>query len=277
MAKSGRAAPSKSEARSIALRSLVFLAADDDAYGAFSGAHRRQIPAIFARSSATKGFQIALLEHVCGDEPLLIAFAAEENLSTRERRRGVHRAIGAHHGLRRESGAKAQRAESSPFFVMIARRPGSPRPLWRRCRPERIARRKRRSPRRSRRDRRAAAPPSTAVIPGRLSMATRPPATISSSALVGRLNRAAVRALCVAISAEAGCVPSSRCKSTRWPPSSTMAMTTFQPFPIASASAAAATRRASARVRANLCLHRPSVLSFATAASGGLARRRPLE
>ena len=31
--------------------------------------------------AAQEGFQLALLAHVCGDEPLLIAFSAEENLS----------------------------------------------------------------------------------------------------------------------------------------------------------------------------------------------------
>jgi hypothetical protein len=74
------AAPSKSEARSIALRSLVFLAADDDRMGRFlalTGVDPGDIRALMGE----EGFQIALLAHVCGDEPLLIAFSAEENLS----------------------------------------------------------------------------------------------------------------------------------------------------------------------------------------------------
>lgn len=74
------AAPSKSEARSIALRSLVFLAADDDRmerFLALTGVDPGDIRALMGE----EGFQIALLAHVCGDEPLLIAFSAEENLS----------------------------------------------------------------------------------------------------------------------------------------------------------------------------------------------------
>jgi hypothetical protein len=74
------AAPSTSEARSIALRSLVFLAADDDRMGRFlalTGVDPGDIRALMGE----EGFQIALLAHVCGDEPLLIAFSAEENLS----------------------------------------------------------------------------------------------------------------------------------------------------------------------------------------------------
>ncbi|OAI23110.1 hypothetical protein A1351_19885 [Methylosinus sp. R-45379] len=74
------AAPSKSDARSIALRSLVFLAADDDRMGRFlalTGVDPGDIRALMGE----EGFQIALLAHICGDEPLLIDFASGENIS----------------------------------------------------------------------------------------------------------------------------------------------------------------------------------------------------
>src|SRR3990167_11351489 len=51
---------------------------------------------------------------------------------------------------------------------------------------------------------------------------------------------AAVLALAGAICAEMGAAPSSRCRCSKWPPSSTMAMVTAQLFLSASASAAAA-------------------------------------
>jgi hypothetical protein len=51
---------------------------------------------------------------------------------------------------------------------------------------------------------------------------------------------AAVRAFAGAIWAEMGAAPSRRCSHSRWPPSSTMAMTTAQPCASAAAAAAAA-------------------------------------
>ncbi|HEY8065276.1 MAG TPA: DUF3572 domain-containing protein [Methylosinus sp.] len=74
------APPSKSDARSMALRSLVFLAEDDERMGRFlalTGADPGDIRAL----AGAEGFQLALLEHICADEPLLIAFAAAENLA----------------------------------------------------------------------------------------------------------------------------------------------------------------------------------------------------
>src|SRR5487761_1907168 len=67
-----------------------------------------------------------------------------------------------------------------------------------------------------------------------------------------RLSRrpsAAVRALAGAMCAEIGAVPSSRCSHSRWPPSSTIAIVTLQPWATASASAAPAIRFTSERVR----------------------------
>lgn len=72
--------PSKSQARSIALRSLVFLAEDDERMGRFlalTGADPGDIRAL----AGEEGFQRALLEHICADEPLLIDFAAAEELA----------------------------------------------------------------------------------------------------------------------------------------------------------------------------------------------------
>lgn len=72
--------PSKSQAQTIALRSLVFLANDDERMGRFlalTGVDPGDIRAL----AGEEGFQRALLEHICADEPLLIAFAAEEALA----------------------------------------------------------------------------------------------------------------------------------------------------------------------------------------------------
>src|SRR5258705_3548699 len=89
-------------------------------------------------------------------------------------------------------------------------------------------------------------------IPGILRSATRPPAMRSSPTLVGRRASAAVRPLPTAISEVIGDAPSIRVRSSTWPPSSRMAMVTFQLFFFASASAAAVIRRQSSRVRQGL-------------------------
>jgi len=65
-----------------------------------------------------------------------------------------------------------------------------------------------------------------------------PPATASSSALVGRRNSTAARALPWAIRIEDSWALSKRCRTMRLPPESTMAMVTPQAFFLASASAA---------------------------------------
>jgi hypothetical protein len=74
------AAPSRLQAQSIALRSLVFLAADDERMGRFlalTGVDPGEMRAL----AQEEGFQLALLDHLCGDEPLLLAFAQEEGLA----------------------------------------------------------------------------------------------------------------------------------------------------------------------------------------------------
>ena len=62
----------------------------------------------------------------------------------------------------------------------------------------------------------------------------------------------AVYALAGAICAEIGAAPSRRCNHSRWPPSSSMAMTTFQLFLRASASQAAIIFLQSSSVRQGL-------------------------
>ena len=58
----------------------------------------------------------------------------------------------------------------------------------------------------------------------------RPLFTISSSIRVGRLKATADLALPIAVSTLEDWVPSMRCTRSAWPPSSTTAITTFQPF-----------------------------------------------
>src|SRR6266853_2113658 len=67
---------------------------------------------------------------------------------------------------------------------------------------------------------------------------TPPPASASSSALVGRRNSTEVHALSSAIRPEESCALSNRCSITRLPPESTTAIATAQLFFTASASAA---------------------------------------
>ena len=71
--------------------------------------------------------------------------------------------------------------------------------------------------------------------------------------MLSRRPSAAVLALAGAITAEVAAALSRRCSHSRWPPSSTMAMVTAQLFLSASASAAAAMRLTSSRVRKGFC------------------------
>jgi len=77
------------------------------------------------------------------------------------------------------------------------------------------------------------------AAPDGYTLLAAPPATASSSALVGRRNSTEVRALASAIRPEESCALSSRCSITRLPPESTTAIATHQLFFMASASAAA--------------------------------------
>src|SRR4051812_4546097 len=91
-------------------------------------------------------------------------------------------------------------------------------------------------------------PPSSGRTPGMPRIAIRPPSTASSNALLGRLNRTAVRALSCATCELATWVSSARSKYSRSPAVSTMATATVQPFLRASAAAAAAALRAVSRL-----------------------------
>jgi hypothetical protein len=65
------------EAQAIALRALIFLAQDAERierFSALTGINPGDIRAL----AMDAGFQRALLEHFCADEPLLLEFAAEE-------------------------------------------------------------------------------------------------------------------------------------------------------------------------------------------------------
>src|SRR4029450_5529557 len=89
---------------------------------------------------------------------------------------------------------------------------------------------------------RSGRPPSTGTAPcrARILRPSPPAASTSCSALVGRLKRAAERALSTAIFTLAACVPSSFSKYTRSPAVSTIAAAIVQLFLRASASAVAA-------------------------------------
>jgi hypothetical protein len=69
--------PTIAEARSMALQTLIFLSDDDqrmERFLALTGTNPGEIRAL----AGDDGFLRALLEHVCADEPLLVAFAAAE-------------------------------------------------------------------------------------------------------------------------------------------------------------------------------------------------------
>lgn len=67
------------QAQAIALRSLIFLAQDAERmerFLALTGVDPAEVRAL----SDESGFQLALLDHFAGDEPLLLAFASEHGL-----------------------------------------------------------------------------------------------------------------------------------------------------------------------------------------------------
>lgn len=69
--------PTIVDARAIALQILIFLSNDDERmerFLALTGTNPGEIRAL----AGDDGFLRALLEHVCADEPLLVAFAAAE-------------------------------------------------------------------------------------------------------------------------------------------------------------------------------------------------------
>src|SRR5712691_3110808 len=86
------------------------------------------------------------------------------------------------------------------------------------------------------------------MIAPTLRRATRPPAIASSSVLVGRRSRAALRAFSAAICRLAGWVSSRQCRRMSPPDGSTTAMATVQPRASAKASAADAIVLAASRV-----------------------------
>lgn len=75
--------PTKSQAQSIALRSLIFLAQDDERmqrFLALTGVDPQDVRAL----SRESGFQLALLDHLCADEALLLAFASADESDPEE-------------------------------------------------------------------------------------------------------------------------------------------------------------------------------------------------
>lgn len=80
-------------AEDIAARALAFLAADEDRltrFAALAGIDLGQIRDI----AGQPGFLAAVMEHLMGDEPLLLAFAAEEGVKPEVVVRAAH-ALGA--------------------------------------------------------------------------------------------------------------------------------------------------------------------------------------
>jgi hypothetical protein len=99
---------------------------------------------------------------------------------------------------------------------------------------------------------------------GKATIAVRPFLMMSSNAFVGRLNKAAVRALPMEMLAPAANVPSSRSSAIRLPPSSTTAMTPPGALSfLASTTAAAMTFFAPSSVSVAFC----AVCACAAAAS----------
>ena len=79
-ANSSKSALSRSKAEEVAIRALAFLASEPDhisRFMALSGLGPEDI----AQSAATSEFQVALLDHLMGDEALLLTFCSNENIS----------------------------------------------------------------------------------------------------------------------------------------------------------------------------------------------------
>ena len=76
----GKSAISRQDAEEIAIRALSFLANDFDHMSRFM-ALSGMGPEDIASNASSTSFQIALLEHLMGDEALLLTFCGNENIN----------------------------------------------------------------------------------------------------------------------------------------------------------------------------------------------------
>lgn len=83
---------SRDGAEALALRALAFLAQDFERMGRFL-ALTGVAPHDLRRLAGEGGFQLAVLDHLAADEPLLLAFAEEERVKP-ERIVAARRALG---------------------------------------------------------------------------------------------------------------------------------------------------------------------------------------
>ena len=74
-----RGSPSKDEAESIAISAIGYIAADSDRLGRFLALTGLE-PDGLRRAAGEPGFLLAILDHLCGHEPDLVAFAADAGL-----------------------------------------------------------------------------------------------------------------------------------------------------------------------------------------------------
>jgi Protein of unknown function (DUF3572) len=77
---SGKSVLSRQNAEEIAIRALSFLANDPEHMSRFMALSGME-PDDIAKNAASSFFQVALLEHLMGDEALLLTFCGNENIA----------------------------------------------------------------------------------------------------------------------------------------------------------------------------------------------------
>jgi len=68
------------DAETLALSALVHIAADEERLSRFLAVTGMD-PQSLREEAGKPGFAVGILDYVCGDEPLLVGFAAEQGLS----------------------------------------------------------------------------------------------------------------------------------------------------------------------------------------------------
>lgn len=77
---SGKTALTRQDAEEIAIRALSFLASAPDHMSRFMAVSGME-PSDIAENAGSGFFQVALLEHLMGDEALLLSFCGNENIA----------------------------------------------------------------------------------------------------------------------------------------------------------------------------------------------------
>ena len=85
---------SHSQAESLAVEALGFLAHDPERLGAFLAASGMG-PEMIRKAAADPGFLAGVLDHIAADEPLLLAFAQHAGIDPRTVER-AHALLGGH-------------------------------------------------------------------------------------------------------------------------------------------------------------------------------------